>query len=162
MPLLPPVPDERTGLVVFLDAQRRAVLGKLDGLSDDEARLAPTASTLSPLAIVKHLGYVERRWFQVTLAGRELPGVWPVEDWAAEFRLDPDDSVESVAAFYRAMVADSAATTATFASPDEPCRHPEMTYLNLRWILLHMIEETARHTGHMDIVRESIDGVTGM
>ena len=75
---------------------------------------------MSLLGIVKHLGYVERRWFQAVLAGRPL------------------------------------------GSPDAACRHPETVHWSLRWVLLHIIEETARHAGHADIIRESINGATGV
>jgi hypothetical protein len=162
MGLPPPVPDELTGLTVFLDMQRAAIARKLSALSDQDARRRATASTLSLLGIVKHLGHVERRWFQAALAGRHMPGVWPVEDRESEYRVDEDDTVESVLVFYEAMVAESRSITAEVASPDAPCRHPDAAHWSLRWILLHMIEETARHAGHADIIRESIDGVTGI
>lgn len=161
MGLPPPVPDELTGLTVFLDAQRAAIVRKLSGLSDEDARRRPTASALSLLGIVKHLGYVERRWFQAVVAGR-LPGAWPVEDREPEYRVGEDDTVESVRARYEAMVAESRSITAEVASPDAACRHPETAHWTLRWVLLHMIEETARHAGHADILRESIDGATGV
>jgi uncharacterized damage-inducible protein DinB len=162
MGLLPPVADELTGLTVFLDAQRAAIARKLSDLSDQDARRRPTASALSLLGIVKHLGHVERRWFQAVVAGRHMPGVWPVEDREPEYRVDDDDTVDSVLGFYEAMVGESRSITAEVASPDAACRHPDTAHWSLRWILLHMIEETARHAGHADIIRESIDGVTGV
>ena len=162
MGLLPPVADELAGLTAFLDAQRDAIVRKLSDLSDQDARRTPTASALSLLAIAKHLGHVERRWFQAVLAGRQMPGVWPVEDREPEYRLDDDDTVDSVLGFYAAMVAESQSITAEVASPDAACRHPDAAQWSLRWILLHMIEETARHAGHADIIRESIDGATGV
>jgi uncharacterized damage-inducible protein DinB len=162
MGLPPPVPDELTGLTVFLDVQRAAIVRKLSGLSDEDARRRPTASALSLLGIVKHLGYVERRWFQAVVAGRPMPGVWPVEDREPEYRVDDHDSVESVLGFYEAMVAESRSITTEVASADAACRYPETAHWSLRWILLHMIEETARHAGHADIIRESIDGATGV
>ena len=162
MGLLPPVPNELTGLTVFLDGQRAAIMRKLSGVSDQDARRSPTASALSLLAIVKHLGHVERRWFQAVLAGRHMPGVWPVEDREPEYRLDDDDTLDSVLGFYEAMVAESRSITAEVALPDAACCHPDTAQWSLRWILLHMIEETARHAGHADIIRESIDGVTGV
>ena len=67
-----------------------------------------------------------------------------------------------VLGFYEAMAAESRSITAEVASPDAACRHPDTAQWSLRWILLHMIEETARHAGHADIIRESIDGVTGV
>ena len=145
---------------MFLDAQRDSVLRKLDGLTDAEAVSTPTASTLSLLAIVKHLAYVERRWFELTVAGRDLPGLWPPDDPEEETRIDPGDDLGSVRALYERTIAESRAITAGVSGPDDRC-HPDDLGLNVRWILLHMIEETARHAGHADIIRESIDGTTG-
>ena len=85
---------------MFLDEQRAAVVRKLDGLSDADAVRTPTVSSLSLLTIVKHLAYCERRWFQLVVAGRDLPGLWPPADPQEELRVDPGDTVESVLALY--------------------------------------------------------------
>ncbi len=69
-------PDEMAGLTMFLDSQREAILRKVEGLSDEQAKRVPTASSLSLFAIVKHLAFVERRWFQNAVAGNDDP--WPV------------------------------------------------------------------------------------
>ncbi|MGH2687073.1 MAG: DinB family protein [Actinomycetota bacterium] len=153
-------PDELSGLTTFLDVQREAILGKLEGLSTEDAAATPTVSSLSLLTIVKHLAYVERRWFQLAVAGRDMPGLWPPADPEEELRVDAGDTVESVRALYEGMITESRVITAAATSPDDRC-HPADNPLNLRWILLHMIEETARHAGHADIIRESIDGVKG-
>ena len=161
MPVTFEGPDsELAGLSMFLDEQRAAVVRKLDGVSDADAVRTPTVSSLSLLTIVKHLAYCERRWFQLVVAGRDLPGLWPPADPQEELRVDPGDTVESVLALYERIVAESRAITATVTSGDQP-GFPSDVGLNARWVLLHMIEETARHAGHADLIRETIDGTTG-
>jgi Protein of unknown function (DUF664) len=148
---------ERAGLCEFLDLQREALIEKLKGVSDDEARLAPTVSSLSLLGLVKHSATWERRWFQVVVAGRSFAGEWPEvlpEDDNA-FRLTDDDTVETVVAHYREQIAASQEILGVF-DLEAPCAWPELAG-NLRWIAIHMIEETARHAGHADIIRETID-----
>jgi uncharacterized damage-inducible protein DinB len=153
-------PDELAGLTMFLDSQRDAILRKVEGLSDGDAKRAPTASSLSLFAIVKHLAFVERRWFQNAVAGNEIPGLWPPADPVEEMEAREGDTIESVRALYEQRIAESQAITAAAGSPDVPA-HPSAAPLNLRWILLHMIEETARHAGHADLIRETIDGQRG-
>ena len=151
---------ERAGLCEFLDMQREALIDKLQGLSDDEARMAATSSSLSLLSLIKHSAIWERRWFQVIVAGRRFPGEWPeVRSVEADstFRLTAEDTVETVVAYYREQIAASQEIVAS-VDLDTPCAWPEMADQNLRWVALHMIEETARHAGHADIIRETIDG----
>jgi hypothetical protein len=151
---------ERAGLVEFLDMQREALIDKTQGLSDVEARLAPTARSLSLLSLIKHSAIWERRWFQVIVAGRSFPGEWPeVRSQAGDstFRLSDHDTVETVVADYREQIAASNEILSAL-DLDAPCAWPDMTDQNLRWVALHMIEETARHAGHADIIRETIDG----
>ena len=150
---------EMEALALFLDIQRQAVLAKLDGLDEDQARQRPTPSSLCLLTIVKHLAFVDRRWFQLAVAGRDIPGLWPPADPGEELRVDAGDSVGSIRALYESIAAESRAI-ASVASPDDPC-HPADTGINVRWVMLHMIEETARHAGHADIIREAIDGRVG-
>jgi uncharacterized damage-inducible protein DinB len=153
-------PDEMAGLELFLDLQRAAVLRKVDGVSDEDAWRPASASSLSLATVLKHLAFVERRWFQLTVAGRDLPGLWPPSDPGQELRRESGDTLATVRAFYQETVEDSRRVTASAGSPDAP-GHPSDLGINVRWVLLHMIEETARHAGHMDIIRESIDGSTG-
>jgi hypothetical protein len=153
-------PDELAGLTMFLDEQRSAILRKIDGVSEEDAVRTPTASDLSLLTLVKHLAFVERRWFQLSVAGRDIPGLWPPSNPGEELRVDPGDTLASVRALYEGIVAESRAITAAVGPPGTSC-HPASDGLNVRWVLLHMIEETARHAGHADIIRESIDGARG-
>jgi Protein of unknown function (DUF664) len=154
---------ERAGLCEFLDYQREALIGKLQGLDDEQARMTPTVSSLSLLSLIKHSAIWERRWFQVVVAGRRFPDEWPdVQSDQADptFRLTDDDTVSTVVADYRQQIAASQEILSTF-DLGLPCAWPEMANRNLRWVAFHMIEETARHAGHADIIRETIDGGRG-
>jgi hypothetical protein len=151
---------ERAGLRRFLDTGREALISKLAGLSEEDARRAATASSLSLLSLVKHSAYWERMWFQGIVEGRVTPEeVVEIEsgDGDQSFVLVEQDTIESVVAQYRMQIAASNEIIERF-DLDDPCRWPELADRNLRWVALHMIEETARHAGHADIIRETIDG----
>jgi hypothetical protein len=150
---------EREVLEGFLEMCRRAVSSKLVGLSDRDARrsLVPSQTTL--LGLVKHLTSVELEWFGMVLGGHapEELGI-PVDDgWGTS----PDDTVDRVLKGYRRACEQSRAITAR-RDLDETVVHPQMGSVSLRWIYVHMIEETARHAGHADILREQTDGSTGV
>ena len=154
---------ERAGLREFLDLQRKALIKKLEGLTEEQVRQVPTSSSLSLLSLVKHSTYWERMWFQVIVAGRgtdddhsELGS----EGEVPTFLLTVHDTVESVVAAYRERIAGSNEVLDDF-DLDAPCAFPELAHRNLRFVALHMIEETARHAGHADIIRETIDGSSG-
>ena len=149
-------PDERAGLALFLDEQRAALLRKLDGLTDEHAMQRPVRSAFCMLTLVKHVAFVERRWFQLEVARRDIPGLWPPPD-DRERRLEPGDTVATITALYTAVIEEN---RAILASVDELDSCSE-TGVNRRWVLLHLIEEVARHAGHADILREEIDGLTG-
>ena len=154
---------ERACLCNFLDYQREALIDKLQGLTDEQARMSPTASSLSLLSLTKHSAIWERRWFQIIVAGRRFPGEWPeVQSEQADttFQLTDEDTIETVVADYREQIAASQEILSSF-DLDAPCASPEMANENLRWVAVHMIEETARHAGHADIIRETIDGTRG-
>jgi uncharacterized damage-inducible protein DinB len=159
-PDLPDAAPEREMLTAFLDWHRATLLLKVAGLDDQALRrhLVPSQTTL--LGLVKHLSYVERTWFQIRFAGEDLPVPWSDADPDADFRIEPDESTERILAFYREQVARSRAIVAATPSLDAPQKGPGRKR-TLRWILVHMIEETARHNGHADILRELIDGTTG-
>jgi hypothetical protein len=149
-------PDERSGLAMFLDEQRAALLRKLDGLSQEQATSRSTVSELCMLTLVKHVAFVERRWFQLEVARRDIPGLWPPPD-RRELELEEGDTVESIRALYEGIIAENRAILAAVTDLDSRSE----TDLNRRWVLLHLIEEVARHAGQADIIRESIDGATG-
>lgn len=150
-------------LSAFLDFHRATLLWKLQGLSDEELRRPMVPSGNSLLGIVKHIGYVEDSWFQRGfLGGQGIPVPWTEEDPDADFRIEPDETTQDILDFYRRQV-EASREAIRGASPDDPAREPrsQAQHITLRWILLHMIEETARHNGHADILREQIDGATG-
>jgi hypothetical protein len=150
------VPDELTGLGAFLDAQRASLLRKSEGLTDDQATSRPTASEFSMLTLIKHVAFVERRWFQLEVARRDLPGLWPPPD-QREFEIEPGDTIEGVRALYERIIDENDAILAEVSELDSVSGNG----LNRRFVLLHLLEELARHAGHADIIRESIDGRTG-
>jgi uncharacterized damage-inducible protein DinB len=154
--------DERDTLVGFLDWYRAVIERKVEGLSGDDASRVVTPSGLSPLGIVQHLAYVERSWFRKRLTGERVETLHQGDDNAVQFELDPGTSVDSVLAFYRDECERSRAIVADAALDDVSVdEHPVYGQVTLRWILVHMIEETARHAGHLDLMREQIDGRTG-
>ena len=156
--------SEREALDGFLDSQREAIIRKIEGLDDATARKAPTASALSLLGIVKHCGLWERRWLQVVAAGRRFPGEWPEGNYtgmAEDFVVDENDTVDQWVAYYREQIEQSRAVAASM-DLDTWCARPDLVECNLRYVLVHLIEETARHAGHADIIRETLDGSVGI
>jgi uncharacterized damage-inducible protein DinB len=155
--------SERAALEIFLDAQREGLIRKIQGLDDHTAREAPTASSLSLLGIVKHATTWERRWFQVVLWGRESGEDWPNVEGRPEatFMVGDHDSVDEAVEEYRKQIEQSRAAAASMEL-DSPCARTDLIECNLRYVLFHMIEETARHAGHADIIRETLDGSRGV
>ncbi|MCF6424633.1 DinB family protein [Amycolatopsis tucumanensis] len=149
--------DEKTTLVAFLDYLREAIIGKAHGVPDEAARTAGVPSGTSLLRLVKHLIAVEHNWFVWAYAGEA------VELWDDEAFPGPADTAETLFAEYRAMVERCNAIIAACPDLDRPGARSlrETDPPSMRWVLVHMIEETARHAGHADILREQIDGSTG-
>ncbi|HEV3291093.1 MAG TPA: DUF664 domain-containing protein [Streptosporangiaceae bacterium] len=173
--LLPPYQDlagnpqwqaERATLTAFLQAQRRSVLAIIEGLSDDQLRQAVVPSGWTPLGLIEHLGGAECFWFQMVLAGRADPLGPPGEDDNEGGPFVTGDPLQQVLAFYQEQCTASdevLARTALTASPSGQVP-PDMAdeIYTARDVVLHMIEETARHAGHLDLSRELIDGRTGL
>jgi hypothetical protein len=159
---VPPASDERSALLAFLDEQRQAIRRSVRGLTEFQARLVPSASTLSLVSLISHVIRVEERWTVVALGGRTNPAIWPVTDWGAEFRVGPEVRLSALLDEYAAMAAQTDAIVAEFADMGDLCKGEEAAAdgLTVRWILLHLIEEDARHAGHADVIRESIDGAS--
>ena len=154
--------NERETLEGALDWYRAVVERKVEGLSLEEAGRTMTPTGLSLLGVLKHLGYVERGWFREIFAGEDVESVDSEGNISAEFVLDRSDSVESVASFYRAEVERSKEIVGGSSLESLSRKTPWFgDRVSLRWILVHMLEETARHAGHMDVMREKIDGRTG-
>ncbi|MBA3628913.1 MAG: DinB family protein [Actinobacteria bacterium] len=146
-------------LTAWLDFHRATLLRRLEGLDDVDLRRPLVPSGTSLLGIVKHLAYVERWWFCIVFAGQQLDVPWTDEDPDADWRIEPDDTTEEVITLYGREIARTRTCTEG-AGPDDVARYPNSAK-TLRWIMMHMIEETARHNGHADIIRELIDGITG-
>jgi hypothetical protein len=155
--------SERAALSRFLQAQRASVLAIVAGL-DPAALTAPVPlpSGWTPLGMIEHLGHAERHWFQEVLTGSAEPLPWPDENTPLRTTRPPD----VVFAFYRSQCERSdALLAATPLSTPPRGRHPDplgAEIVDLRHIVLHMIEETARHAGHLDAARELLDGTTGL
>jgi uncharacterized damage-inducible protein DinB len=149
--------DEQTMISAFLDWQRATLLCKLHGLTDEQVRWPQEQSGPSLLAVVKHLAAVERDWFRDGFAGETITNVQYSLDAERYWRLEPDETTASVLALYEDEVARSRAIAA--ASLDDPARNPGRHQgASLRWIMLHLIAETARHNGHAELIRQAIDG----
>lgn len=167
VPEPPMAGDERETLVAFLDYYRAVMLDKASGLTREEMgrRLGP--STLTLAGLVYHLAVVEESWFSRTFAGNEIGEPWASVDWKTspdwEFDVAPDlDPEEVLDAYRRACVQANEVIAAAGSLDDLAARKSrEGESISLRWILVHMIEETARHAGHADLIRESIDGEVG-
>ncbi len=150
---------ERATLEAFLDLYRDVVVRKVSGVSDESARrrLVPSLTTLG--GIVKHLRWVEVGWFHQVLGARSGDNRRP-HDRDDEFSVAPDETIGALVQDYRAACARSRSLAAE-RELDDVVPHHRMGEVSLRWLYVHMIEETARHAGHLDILREQIDGATG-
>jgi len=152
--------DERSTLTGLLDFLRSTIELKLTGLTETQAFARPVhPSALTPAGIVKHLTAVERFWFAIDFAGLDVEWPWTEEDPHGGFPIAPGDTVDGVLASYRAECARSREIVAA-ASLDDRARSDGMTF-TLRYAVAHLIEETARHLGHLDLLRESTDGLVG-
>ncbi len=142
-------------LLACLDYLRESVALKAEGLSDEQVRREMVPSGTSLLGLVKHLTRVEVAWFALWFAGLDVH--------LPENELDERDGVDTVLRAYRDAVAASNEIVRRCDDLDQTCAstHLDRDRLSLRWVLVHMVEETARHAGHADILREQLDGSTG-
>ncbi len=150
---------ERHALNQQLDFQRATLLRKLEGLDDEQLRRPMTRSGLTLLGLVKHLTSTEHGWFLNIYAGFPDPAPYGA-DPSEEFRAGPHDTTQALVDQYLGTCARCRRVVAA-GELDDVIRTPSGTSANLRAILLHMIQETARHNGHADTIREQIDGTTG-
>lgn len=163
---VPPAADERSALLGFLDHQRQLVRITAFGLTDAEAAQTPSASSLSIGGVIKHLAQVERSWMDTV---RRTPRM-DTSEYLEGFRFSPGDSVAAALADYAAAAEETGKLVADIDDLGEPVPVPrgvpwfpqDVDAWSLRWVLLHLIEETARHAGHADIVRESLDGASSI
>lgn len=158
---------DRTDQVIvdFLDAQRSRVLAVVAGLDAEQLTTRVLPSGWTPLGMIEHLGHAERHWFQQVALGTATPLPWPDENDAGGPFVTPRDA-EAVFAFYRDQIAradDVLAATPLSTEPLGRHNHTDTDQVSdLRFIVLHMIEETARHLGHLDAARELLDGRVGL
>ncbi|KUH37380.1 MULTISPECIES: DinB family protein [Streptomyces] len=161
----PPSEDERAYLTTFLDYCRATAVSKCEGLSDEGARTAPLpASPLMTVAgLISHLRWVEHYWFEAIFLGEEDRAPWSQEDPDREMRVALDMPLEELLAEYRAN-SERYGRLVTEHDLDERAKRPvrDGRHVTLRWILMHLVEETARHNGHLDAIREIVDGTTGV
>lgn len=144
--------EEKATLLGFLDYLRGAIAAKAEGVPDPQVRIAGVPSGTSLLGLVKHLACVERFYF----LGED------VDDWDATLRPAPEETVDGVLADYREVVRRSNQVIEACTDLTRPVpRAPRRWAPSMRWVLVHMIEETGRHAGHADILREQIDGAIG-
>lgn len=160
----PPAWDERSTLITMLDYTRATVHAKCEGIREENARNAPLPGSplMTVAGVVNHLRWVEYSWVQVVFLGEENEGPWTDDDPDREMRIGVEfpiaqllEEYEAQCARYRELVAATGLDTPAMRTISDG-RQPA-----LRWILFHLVEETARHNGHLDTIRELTDGVTG-
>ena len=165
---VPPVADEREGLLAYLAQQRDVIRIAAYGLTDEQARATPTAGSLSVGGLIKHVATVERGWIDIALQ-RERPTAEDAQDdYEENFRLGPNEMLADVLRLYDEVAQETEAAIAGIADLGQAVPVPkgvpwfpaDVDAWSVRWVLLHLISETARHAGHADIVREMIDGAT--
>lgn len=152
--------EEKETAHAFLVKQREVMVWKLEGLPDEDLRRPLTPSGTNLLGMVKHLAAVEYAWFCLTFGREAEPLPFDEDDEDADLRVEPHEKTADILTFY-----ERACAAADEAIRELPLDATGTTWVgdkvSLRWVLLHMIEETARHAGHADIVRELIDSTTG-
>ncbi|MFJ9411769.1 DinB family protein [Streptomyces sp. NPDC101393] len=157
--------DERGALLAFLEAQRGGLRRAVLGLTDAQANQRPSASELSLAGLLKHVAETEQGW--VETAQEKPHSIARNQDtWHLSFRLEEGETVAGVLAFWDGVarrtedfVRSVPSLNDTFPLPEAPWYPPEAVQ-SMRWLVLHLIEETARHAGHADVIRESLDGKT--
>ena len=166
--LTPPLTDERALLLTYIAQQRQGVRNAAFGLTDDQARLAPLTSELSIGGLLKHLADMERGWIDLIRHAERGSRQQRQSAYLDNFRLAPDETLSGVLARYAEVAEETEAVIAAVVDLDQAVPVPpgvpwfpaDVEAWSVRWVLLHLVEETARHAGHADIIREQIDGAT--
>ncbi len=164
--------DETATLLGFLDYQRATLEWKCRGLSDEQLQVALPPATMTLGGMLKHLAYVEDSWFTEVVAEQPSPEPWASVDWKADpdwdwhsAASDPGDELRALwteaAGRSRAVVNAQLGRGKAEALGEAHPAWGGRGRVSLRWVLVHMVEEYARHNGHADLIRESIDGQTG-
>jgi len=162
------VTDERTALLSYLSQQRDGILYATYGLSDAQAMARPSVSELSLGGLVKHAALVEQAWVRYLVDG-DMSVFLAEYDWADGFRLVEGETLSAVVSFSAEVARTTEKVVADLGDLGAPLPRtgpgvpwiPAGLVWSPRWVLLHLIEETARHAGHADILRELVDGLTG-
>ncbi|MGW5722323.1 DinB family protein [Amycolatopsis sp. NPDC003865] len=165
-----PVADERDGLLSFLEQQRYVLKLAAHGLTDEQARTAPTKSSLSVGGLIKHVASTEYGWMDTVLQVPQKPFAEGVAEYELAHRLLPEETLAGVLARYDEVAARTVEVIGGIEDLGRPVPVPkgvpwfpqDVDAWSVRWVLLHLIQETARHAGHADIIREHIDGGTAM
>jgi uncharacterized damage-inducible protein DinB len=165
--MVAPVADEREALLGYLAQERYVMTVAAYGLTDDQARVKPAASALSVGGLIKHVTAVERYWINLALT-RSQPAAADRTEYEDNFAVRWDETLAGLLAEYEAAAHETEASISEIpdlgrAVPvprDAPWFPADVEAWSVRWVLLHLITETARHAGHADIIRESIDGAT--
>jgi uncharacterized damage-inducible protein DinB len=160
----PPIAgDEREILLGFLDFLRETLILKTMDLSEEDAREPHIPSGMSLLSILKHITAVERHWFRREFLDENLDAEFGPRDRNAEWIVMEHETADDLRAAYRETCEKSNEIVRAHSLDDtiRSTARPEREGMQLRWIVAHMIEETARHAGHMDLIREAIDGEVG-
>lgn len=159
--------DERGTLLSFVESQRAALREAAQGLTEEQAASRPSASELSLSGLLKHAAECELSWLRMAQQ-RPNERQRTEETWGEAFRLLEGESVPEVLAFWEGVAKETEAFIAAVPSLDDSFPLPPAPWfpqdakVSMRWMLLHLVEEFARHAGHADIVRESIDGTRAM
>ncbi|MER7669998.1 DinB family protein [Kitasatospora sp. NPDC096128] len=159
--IVPFTGSEKESLHAALDRHRDAVVWKVQGLDDEQLRRPLTPSGTNLLGLVKHLGGAELGWFRQTFGRETGPLPFDIDaDDSSDLRIEPHESTADVLAFYARA---RAAADEVIEELDLESTGTSWTgrTVSLRWVLIHMTTETARHAGHLDILRELTDGATG-
>ncbi|MFL6073021.1 MAG: DinB family protein [Mycobacteriales bacterium] len=157
--------DERTTLATFLDYARATARAKCAGISAADSRRAvlPDSPLMTVSGLISHLTWVEYWWFQVVFLGEEDGGPWTEEDPDREMRIALDVPLDRLLAEYEAQAERYRELVAAHGLDEQGRRTiRDGGTVTLRWILFHLVEETSRHNGHLDILRELLDGVVGV
>jgi uncharacterized damage-inducible protein DinB len=159
-----PLTGERELLLAYLAQQRYVLRLTAYRLSDEQARDTPTRSALSIGGLIKHVAATERGWIDLVLQR----GGGSEDDYHANFQMGPDESLADIFNMYDEVATETERVIAGISDLNQPVPIPkgvpwfpsDVDAWSVRWLLLHLIEETARHAGHADIIRESLDGAT--
>ena len=160
-----PISNEQEGLLGYLAQMRYLLRLTAYGLTEEQLRAAPTASPLTVGGLIKHCASTEEGWLGTI---RQEPQSVDYARYTRDFALAENETIDDVLARYDRVAAETEKTILELGNLDftieidhsVPWNRKDMTHWTVRWILLHLIQETARHTGHADIIRESVDGGT--